>query len=105
MAALLYADTEGAKKDPRPDKNGIPDSFRKAVNRIFCKRKRSESLCGKAAKKYGVFVLRGSRNPRGTSDGMVDVMVKQEDAVRINRIVERFRFAQVTGNRHRASGN
>ena len=33
---------------------------------------------------------------RGSSDGMVDIMVKEEDAPRINRIVERFQFATVT---------
>ena len=32
----------------------------------------------------------------GASDGMVDIMVKEEDAPRINRIVERFQFASVT---------
>ena len=36
------------------------------------------------------------RNPRGSSDGLVDVIVKEEDAPRINRIVDRFQFASVT---------
>ncbi|NBJ82619.1 DUF3801 domain-containing protein [bacterium 1XD42-94] len=36
------------------------------------------------------------RDPKGSSDGMVDIMVKEEDAPRINRIVERFKFASVT---------
>ena len=36
------------------------------------------------------------RNPKGSIDGMVDVVVKEEDAPRINRIVERFKFASVT---------
>lgn len=47
------------------------------------------------AKRYGVLYC-AIRNPRGSSDGMVDIMVKEEDASRINRIVERFRFASVT---------
>lgn len=47
------------------------------------------------AKRYGVLYC-AIRNPRGRSDGMVDIMVKEEDASRINRIVERFRFASVT---------
>lgn len=47
------------------------------------------------AKRYGVLYC-AVRNPRGSSDGMVDIMVKEEDASRINRIVERFRFASVT---------
>lgn len=48
----------------------------------------------KEAKEYGVLYC-AVRNPRGHSDGMVDLMVKEEDAVRINRIVERFKFAAV----------
>lgn len=47
------------------------------------------------AKRYGILYC-AIRNPRGSSDGMVDIMVKEEDAPRINRIVERFKFASVT---------
>ena len=47
------------------------------------------------AKRYGVLYC-AVRNPRGSADGMVDVVVKEEDAPRINRIVERFKFASVT---------
>ena len=47
------------------------------------------------AKRYGVLYC-AVRNPRGSADGLVDVVVKQEDASRINRIVERFQFASVT---------
>ncbi len=47
------------------------------------------------AKRYGILYC-AVRDPKGSSDGMVDIMVKEEDAPRINRIVERFRFASVT---------
>ena len=47
------------------------------------------------AKRYGVLYC-AVRNPRGSSDGLVDVIVKEEDATRINRIVDRFQFASVT---------
>ena len=46
------------------------------------------------AKRYGILYC-AVRNPRGNRDGMVDIMVKEEDAPRINRIVERFQFASV----------
>lgn len=46
------------------------------------------------AKRYGVLYC-AVRNPRGSSDGLVDVIVKEEDAPRINRIVDRFQFASV----------
>ena len=47
------------------------------------------------AKRYGILYC-AVRAPKGSSDGMVDIMVKEEDAPRINRIVERFKFASVT---------
>ena len=47
------------------------------------------------AKRYGILYC-AVRNPRGSSDGMADIMVKEEDAPRINRIIERFQFASVT---------
>lgn len=48
----------------------------------------------KAARKYGVLYC-AVRNPAGRKDNMVDLIVKQEDAARINRIVERFQLASV----------
>ena len=47
------------------------------------------------AKRYGVLYC-AVRNPKESSDGLVDVIVKEEDAPRINRIVDRFQFASVT---------
>ena len=56
------------------------------------------------AKRYGVLYC-AVRNPRGSSDGLVDVIVKEEDTPRINRIVDRFQLCaqlrvcnQVGGN-------
>ena len=47
------------------------------------------------AKKYGVLycVLANKKNDK--IDGMVDIMVRQEDAAKVNRIAERFNFAKV----------
>lgn len=47
------------------------------------------------AKKYGILYC-AIRNTRRNADGMIDIMVKEEDAIRINRIVERFEFSSVT---------
>ena len=44
----------------------------------------------KEAKRYGILYC-AIQSPKGKSDGLVDIMVKEEDAPRINRIVERFR--------------
>ncbi len=46
------------------------------------------------AKRYGV-VYCALRGKEPAADGMVDVMVRAEDASKINRIVERFRLATV----------
>lgn len=46
------------------------------------------------AKRYGILYC-AVRDPKGSRDGIVDIMVKEEDAPRINRIVERFQFASV----------
>ena len=52
---------------------------------------------GKEAVKIGANTFQFfTRNPRGSSDGLIDVIVKEEDAPRINRIVDRFQFASVT---------
>jgi len=47
------------------------------------------------AKKYGVLycVLADKKNQK--IDGIVDVMIREEDAVKVNRIAERFKFAEV----------
>lgn len=47
------------------------------------------------AKKYGI-LYSGIRDSKMSNDGMIDIIVKQEDASRINRIVERFKFADVS---------
>lgn len=46
------------------------------------------------AKRYGV-VYCALRSKGGSADGMVDVMVRAEDASKINRIVERFKLSTV----------
>jgi len=46
------------------------------------------------AKRYGVLYC-AVRDPKGSPDGMVDVVVRGEDAAKIERITERFKFAAV----------
>jgi len=48
----------------------------------------------KEAKRYGVlYCALREKNP--LEEGMVDIMVREEDSAKINRIVERFKFASV----------
>ena len=62
--------------------------------KVFTVRQSDLKLFAKEARRYGVLycALKGIRkNP----DGMVDVMVRAEDASKIDRIVERFELAAV----------
>lgn len=47
------------------------------------------------AKKYGIMYCAIRTNHRD-KDGMTDLLIKQEDAVRVNRIVERFELVSVS---------
>lgn len=94
LAALLYAILKEQKKTRgRVRMESLIRSGKPLT--VFSVKESDLKAFVEGAKKYGVLYC-AVRNPRGTSDGMVDVMVKQEDAVRINRIVERFQFAEVT---------
>ena len=46
------------------------------------------------AKQYGI-VYAVLRDKKGDRDGMCDIMVKADDAPKINRVIERFKFATV----------
>lgn len=62
--------------------------------KVFTVRQSDLKIFAKEARRYGVLycALKGIRkNP----DGMVDIMVRAEDASKINRIVERFELAAV----------
>jgi hypothetical protein len=61
---------------------------------IFSVKERDLRTFTREAKRYGIVycVLRNSKN---TPDGLCDIMVKADDAPKINRLVERFRFAAV----------
>lgn len=62
--------------------------------KVFTVRQSELKTFAKEAKRYGVLycALKGIRK---SPDGMVDIMVRAEDAAKINRIVERFELAVV----------
>jgi len=49
----------------------------------------------KRAENYGILYCVLTKKKDGKLDGIVDVMIKEEDAHRVNRIVEKFNFADV----------
>ena len=62
--------------------------------KVFTISKEHLKQFAKEAKRYGV-VYCALRGKDKSSDGLVDVMVRAEDASKINRIVERFKLATV----------
>ena len=61
---------------------------------IITIRDRDLANFAKGAKEYGI-VYCALRNIKGNPDGLCDVIVKADDAPKISRLVERFKFATV----------
>lgn len=94
LAVLLYAILKEQKKTKgRARLETLVRSGRPLT--VFSVKESDLKQFVQEAKRYGILYC-AVRNPRRSSDGMVDIMVKEEDAPRINRIVERFQFASVT---------
>ena len=94
VAAMLYTimkdkkQTKGKTKLNNMLKAGKP-------LKIFTIKKEDLKTFSKESKNYGIsYCALVDRNNKDL-DGMVDVMVKEEDASRINRIVERFKLTTV----------
>ena len=62
--------------------------------KVFSVKESDLKKFAKEAKRYGILYC-AIRNPKENTDGMVDIMVKEEDAPRINRIIERFKLSAV----------
>jgi len=61
---------------------------------IFSVKERDLQKFAQGAKQYGI-VYCVLRNRKNTPDGLCDIMVKADDAPKISRVVERFKFAAV----------
>lgn len=94
LAVLLYAILNEKKKTRGKARLETLVRSGKPLT-VFSVKEQDMKMFVKEAKRYGILYC-AIRDPRGSSDGMVDIMVKEEDAPRINRIVERFKFASVS---------
>ena len=63
--------------------------------RIFTIKKDDYQDFKKQAKRYGVLYTALGKKSEISKDGNIDILVKEEDAVRVNRIVERFKLTTV----------
>ena len=61
---------------------------------IFSIKERDLARFARGAKQYGI-VYTVLRNKKGSPDGLCDVMVRADDAPKISRLIERFKFATV----------
>ena len=94
LAALLYAVLKEQKKTKGRARLETLVRSGKPLT-VFSVKESDLKKFVQEAKRYGILYC-AIRDPKGSKDGMVDIMVKEEDAPRINRIVERFKFASVT---------
>lgn len=94
LAVLLYAILKEQKKTKGRAKLETLVRSGKPLT-VFSVKESDLKKFVQEAKRYGILYC-AVRDRKGSSDGMVDIMVKEEDAPRINRIVERFQFASVT---------
>ena len=92
IAALLYTimkdkkQTKGKTRIVNMLKTGKP-------LKIFSVKQEDLEVFAKEAKVYGIQYCALMNKKNKNIDGMVDIMVKDEDSSRINRIVERFKLA------------
>ena len=61
---------------------------------IFSVKERDLAKFAQGAKEYGI-VYCVLRNTKNTPDGLCDIMVKADDAPKISRVIERFKFGTV----------
>lgn len=93
LAVLLYAILKEQKKTKGKAKLETLVRSGKPLT-VFSVKESDLKKFVQEAKRYGILYC-AIRDRKGSGDGMVDIMVKEEDAPRINRIVERFQFATV----------
>ena len=92
IAALLYAiyrgkkQTKGKTKLEKLLKSGRP-------LKVFSVRKEELKFFQQVAKRYGILYALLIDKKHQDKDGMIDFMVRTEDAARINRIINRYKFS------------
>ena len=93
IAVLLYTimknkeQTSGKSKLSSMLKSGKPLT-------IFTIKKDDLAKFQQEAKRYGILYCALVDKKNKSKDGIVDIVVRKEDSARINRIVERFKFAE-----------
>lgn len=95
IAAAIYSIYKNRDKNKTKGKQRLTSMLKSGKElKVFTISEEHLAQFAVEAKRYGVVycALRGKEKP---ADGMVDVMVRAEDASKINRIVERFKLSTV----------
>ena len=95
IAAMLYAVWKNRDKNKTKGHQRLSAMLKSGKElKVFTVSEEHLKQFATEAKRYGV-VYCALRGKEKSADGMVDVMVRAEDASKINRIVERFHLATV----------
>lgn len=95
IAAMLYTILKNKDKNKIKGRQRLTSMLKSGKElKVFTVSEENLKQFMLEAKRYGV-VYCALRGKNQSADGLVDVMVRAEDASKINRIVERFKFATV----------
>ena len=95
IAAMLYAVWKNRDKNKTKGHQRLSAMLKSGKElKVFTVSEKHLKQFATEAKRYGV-VYCALRGKERSADGMVDIMVRAEDASKINRIVERFKLATV----------
>ncbi len=95
IAAALYTIAKNADRNKTKGHQRLSAMLKSGKElKVFTISEEHLKRFAQEAKRYGV-VYCALRGKERSADGMVDVMVRAEDASKINRIVERFKLATV----------
>ena len=95
IAAMIYAVLKNRDKNKTKGRQRLTAMLKSGKElKVFTVSEEHLKQFAAEAKRYGV-VYCALRGKEKSADGMVDIMVRAEDASKINRIVERFKLAAV----------
>lgn len=93
IAVMLYTMSKDTSKKTQ-GKTKLSNMLKsKSALRVFSMKQEDYLKFRKEAKRYGI--LYSSLLNKKDKDGMVDIIAREDDAVRVNRIIERFKLTTV----------
>lgn len=95
LAVMLYAISKDTNKKTK-GRTRLTNMLKSNSNlTIFSIKKEDYKDFKKEAKRYGILYCAVFNKNSKTSDGLVDLVIKEEDSVRVNRVVERYNITKV----------